>query len=277
MTRSSNPPSFFEKYTGAGNDFLLFDCRREDFAPSSDWINAICDRHFGVGADGVILLKDSENASFQMDFYNSDGFKGGMCGNGARCLAAYLADHQLATSGTLDVWGQTIPFRKDVGDRYAVTLQVQGNFEKNIELREGLTAHFLNTGVPHAVIFVPSCKEIAIGELGPYVRFHQAFQPEGANVNFAEVEEGGKITVRTYERGVEGETLACGTGAAASALAAHYLIDLPSPINVHVKSGAVLTVSFDSSASPISEIEAKGPAKKVFEGSFSPSWHPSCI
>lgn len=268
---------FFEKYCGAGNDFIIFDGREKAVALEKETITLLCDRHFGIGADGVIQLLPSEKAQFKMDFFNSDGTPASMCGNGARSLAAFLDDHGILSQGTLEVGGIVYPFQKTDAGIFSVELTLLGKISFNLDLGSGIQAHFLNTGVPHAVVFVEDCEQAPFERLAPAIRHHPQFGKEGANVNFVQVTGPQSIKIRTYERGVEGETLACGTGAAASALVAFHLKKVTPPIAITVKSNSILSIDFLNEESPPKTIKSLGPAKKVFEGRFRPSWHPACI
>lgn len=217
----------FYKYHGAGNDFLVADGRSSSIDLSSDGIAALCDRHTGFGADGVMILSESEVHDFRMDYYNSDGSGGMMCGNGGRCIVAFAADLGFRSfdfeapdgphSAEL-LSGEARPFShearivrlkmKDVSSAAA--------YENGPDREPDL---FLDTGTRHAVRFVDNVNDIDVVGEGRVLRYSPDFAPVGANVNFVQVNADGSITVRTYEKGVEDETLACGTGIVASAMA----------------------------------------------------------
>ncbi len=217
----------FYKYHGAGNDFLVADGRSSSIDLSSDGIAALCDRHTGFGADGVMILSESEVHDFRMDYYNSDGSGGMMCGNGGRCIVAFAADLGFRSfdfeapdgphSAEL-LSGEAGPFShearivrlkmKDVSSAAA--------YENRPDREPDL---FLDTGTRHAVRFVDNVNDIDVVGEGRVLRYSSDFAPVGANVNFVQVNADGSITVRTYEKGVEDETLACGTGIVASAMA----------------------------------------------------------
>ncbi len=236
----------FSKLSGSGNDFIIIDnlsgeLNVEDF---KEKIPLICRRRISVGADGVIIIEKSDRAHFRWRFFNSDGSEAEMCGNGGRCVARFayekgiapqkLAFETLAGIIRAEVNGKSVkvemikPFGLKIDEKL------------NIDGRE-LTYSFINTGVPHVVIFVDDIEAVDVEELGRKVRFHEAFKPSGTNVNFVSVRDG-KLFIRTYERGVEGETLACGTGATAAALIAIEKKMLSSPVTVITRSKEALKI-----------------------------------
>ncbi|MCX6136867.1 MAG: diaminopimelate epimerase [Ignavibacteriales bacterium] len=270
----------FSKMTGAGNDFVAVDNRESVIRDASRFAVVACDRRFGIGADGILLVGKSDKADFEMHYYNADGSHGGMCGNGGRCIAmfarqigifggmkfSFVALGHLYT-GTID--GEMVSLRmKDpsslwLGDDVSVA-------EKKMKV------HFVNTGSPHCVIFedenpgllAPDFAAADIHVLGKTLRYHDRFAPEGTNVNFVKVLGISSIAIRTYERGVEEETLACGTGSIASAIVSAMLKNCISPVKVTTRSGETLTVSFFANGKEISEISLRGKAVKVFDGSI---------
>jgi diaminopimelate epimerase len=261
----------FTKMNGAGNDFVLVDNRQKGLELSRDQIVRLCDRHRGAGADGVIVLVpcSSGKADWAWNFYNSDGSTGEMCGNGARCFARFV---QKLTGTSRDFTFETeagIITASFQGERITVSLTTprELRLDQKVPLRTGTeTIHCLNTGVPHAVLFVPDADKAMVQELGPEIRRHQHFAPRGTNVNFVQVLDHDRIRVRTFERGVEGETLACGTGVTASALIASKVHHFKSPVRVQVQGGDELAVSFKASNGDFSEVRLTGPADFVFEG-----------
>ncbi len=261
----------FAKMNGAGNDFILIDNRAGRIPLQPAQIVRLCDRHKGVGADGVILLVPcaSGRADWAWDFYNSDGSSAEMCGNGARCFARFV-QQLTGASGKLsfETRAGVITARFQDG---GVTAGLTPPKDLRLRQRVGLGAgpaeiHSIDTGVPHAVLFVPDADRAMVLPLGAEIRHHPHFAPRGTNVNFVQALGPGKIRVRTYERGVEGETLACGTGVTASALIAAALRGFPSPVQVQVQSGETLEVSFDRSREPFGNVTLSGPAEFVFEG-----------
>jgi diaminopimelate epimerase len=266
----------FWKYQGAGNDFVLLDCIKE--LPPSDLsclAKQLCDRRCGIGADGVLLLLPSDRADFRMRIFNADGSEPSMCGNGIRCLAQYVFSRYSELSEiTIETSHASLRCRKH-GDQIAVNLGAPSILHWQLQL-EGAELFVVHTGVPHAVMFVDNLDEVEVEKLGRQIRFHPYFFPEGANVNFASVAPSGQISVRTYERGVEGETLACGTGAAATAFVALKKHNLQGPISVHTRTsfipGAIYKphMHFQFCNANSCEIEMIGTASEVFEGKIKP-------
>lgn len=261
----------FTKMNGAGNDFVLLDNREGKIQLRPDDVVKICDRHRGVGADGLFLLVPSRNgkADWAWDFYNNDGSTAEMCGNGARCFARFI-QRQAGTNGkTTFETGAGVITASYLGNRVKINLTQPRDLRLNdkVQLSTGLEAiHSLNTGVPHAVLFVPDADKAMVQGLGNEIRFHKHFAPKGTNVNFAQVLGPNKIRVRTYERGVEGETLACGTGVTASALIAAKLHGFTSPVSVKVQGGDSLEVSFRVTDGAFEDVHLAGPADFVFDG-----------
>ena len=261
----------FTKMSGAGNDFVLIDNRSRQIKLTREQVIRVCHRHQGVGADGVMLLVPcaSGKADWAWDFYNSDGSVAEMCGNGARCFARFV-QRLTGTPGpmTFETIAGVITANLQ-GERVTINLtQPEGlRLDQQVNVSTGtLSVHCLNTGVPHAVIFVPDADTAMVQRLGAEVRHHQQFLPKGTNVNFVQTLGPGSIRVRTYERGVEGETLACGTGVTASALVASRVHRFASPIQVQVQSGDVLEVGFQDHGGAFSDVQLTGPAEVVFEG-----------
>lgn len=261
----------FTKMNGAGNDFLLIDNREERIVLSPAQVVRLCHRQRGVGADGVFLLKRSRsgNAEWAWDFFNSDGSTAEMCGNGARCFARFIQKVAGSNGMTSFETGAGVIRAEFSGEHVAVDLTEPKELRLNTPLvldgREH-SVHFINTGVPHAVVFTENLGQLDVQRLGGAVRWHPHFAPRGTNANFVQRIEANKIQVRTFERGVEGETLACGTGVAASALVAARLHQLTSPVEVQVQGGDRLEVSFESAGELFKNVRLSGPAEFVFEG-----------
>ena len=261
----------FVKMNGAGNDFVLVDNRAGNIRLSRDQIVRLCDRHRGVGADGVLILVPcrSGKADWAWDFYNSDGSSGEMCGNGARCFARFV---QKTAGMKGDFTFETIAGVITAGfsgELVTVNLTKPANLRLNesVPLSTGTaTIHSLNTGVPHAVLYVPDADKAMIQTLGPEIRRHAHFSPRGTNVNFVQVLGANHIRVRTFERGVEGETLACGTGVCASAMVSARVHKFTSPVKVQVQGGDTLQVSFTDGSDGFDNVRLTGPAQFVFEG-----------
>jgi len=256
---------------GAGNDFVLIDNRAGNLRIGRDEVVRLCDRHRGVGADGLIILVrcTSGRADWAWEFYNSDGSVGEMCGNGARCFARFV---QACTGVKQNFTFETVAgviraaFQ---GEDVTVSLTAPSGLRlsEQVSLAGGpQTIHSLNTGVPHAVLFVPDADKAMVMQLGPEIRRHPHYAPKGTNVNFVQVLGPNHIRVRTFERGVEGETLACGTGVTASALIAARLHGFTSPVKVQVQGGEQLEVSFKNLHGEFTDVRLSGPAEFVFEG-----------
>lgn len=256
---------------GAGNDFVLIDNRARKITLSRDQVVRLCDRHRGVGADGVVLLVPPVlgNGEWAWEFYNSDGSTGEMCGNGARCFARFVQKLTgLAREFSFETEAGLITASFQ-GERVTVSLTQPKDLRLNQQLALSIgaqTVHSLNTGVPHAVLFVPDADRAMVQQLGPEIRRHAHFGPKGTNVNFVQRLGPNHIRVRTFERGVEGETLACGTGVTASALIAARLHGFASPVEVQVQGGEQLEVSFDEDHGEFANVRLTGPAAFVFEG-----------
>ena len=256
---------------GAGNDFVLLDNRSQGLRLTPEHVVRLCDRHRGVGADGLIILENSRTgkADWAWKFYNNDGSVGEMCGNGARCFGRFV---QKKTGSNKDFSFETeagVITARFKGELVTVNLTSPTDLHLNetLPLSAGSqTVHSLNTGVPHAVLFVPDADKAMVLQLGPEVRRHPRFAPKGTNVNFVQVIGRNRIRVRTFERGVEGETLACGTGVTASALISSRVHNFSSPVTVQVQGGDLLEVSFTSIKEDFSEVRLTGPAEFVFEG-----------
>jgi diaminopimelate epimerase len=253
----------FNKYQGAGNDFIIIDNRKVIINPGDhSLINKLCDRRFGIGADGLILISDSQEYDYEMKYYNSDGNEGTMCGNGGRCSADFAIRSGIA--------GNELVFKAIDGVHRASaegeTIRLSMNDVKNPGLVKG--NYFIDTGSPHYVIFREGIDSIDVDNEGRKIRWSDDFSPGGTNVNFVETGPEG-IYVRTFERGVEEETLSCGTGVTASAivsvLSGHFDTN-----TVRVKTrGGDLSVSLRVSGNTINNIWLSGPATFVFSGEIN--------
>lgn len=264
----------FFKMNGAGNDFVVVDNRDLSLQLDKDTIAALCDRHRGIGADGLLAVEPAEQgADFKFRYYNADGGEAEMCGNGARCFGrftAHLGD-QVPDRVTFETIAGTLAAEM-VGENVRIAM----SDPKDLRLQTGASVpgldaelHFVNTGVPHVVAFVPgdAFDDLDVFTHGRAIRRHDAFAPAGTNANFATVLSTGHIAIRTYERGVEDETLACGTGMVACALMHHILHGAPSPIRVDVAGGDTLEIGFEKSGDgSFHEVTLTGPADFVFEG-----------
>ncbi len=262
----------FVKYEGAGNDFIIIDDRESHLPLSSlHWVPQLCHRQKGIGADGVILLRETSSplvsADFRMTVFNSDGSEAAMCGNGLRCLASFA--HSLGLHPEAPDQGYRIETKRQILTAWVKESQVTATLgpyqwlEKEMVL-EGVSLSVVDTGVPHAIVFLKSVSAEEFLTWAPRIRFHSFFQPAGVNVNFISPGAGGTFAIRTYERGVEGETLACGTGAAAAAIVAQQKYGLSSKIGIRPLSGEFLEFEVRED-----QVQMTGPARAVFEGHVS--------
>lgn len=261
----------FYKYEGCGNDFIMIDGRASGNLPllNPEKIAALCNRRFGIGADGLVILKPSDASDFEMLYYNSDGKESSMCGNGGRCIVAF-AKH-------LNIISEQTTFKAIDGMHDAVIFQDQktaGNAVSTVKLKmkdvDAIEAigkdQYLDTGSPHYIVLTDAVETMDVVQEGKKIRYNDRFKQSGTNVNFVENYKGG-IYVRTYERGVEDETLSCGTGVTASALAADNsgLLNSNGIIDVHTRGGE-LKVYFRKNNTSYSDVWLEGPARFVFKG-----------
>jgi diaminopimelate epimerase len=262
----------FTKMNGAGNDFVMIDNRAGDVRLVPEQIMRICDRHRGVGADGILLLEKPQNgADFRMRYYNRDGGEAEMCGNGARCFARFAnkiagakKDVRFETPAGIigaRLRGDTVTLEMSEPKDLRLSIDLVANGQKE-------SVHFINSGVPHAVVPVAKVEDVDVQRRGEAIRRHEKFSPQGANANFIEKRGAKKIAVRTYERGVEEETLACGTGVVASALIFAATEKVDGPISVIVRSGSELSVNFKRDGEQFRQVTLTGPAEFAFEGTI---------
>jgi len=262
-------PITFSKMSGSGNDFILIDNRSQkiDGIDLSKFITSVCRRKMSVGADGLILIESSDKADFSWRFYNSDGSRAEMCGNGARCAARFAYVNGIA--------GENLTFETDAGivsgqvnaDRSKVKMPdpTDLRLDYSIELATGpLAVNSINTGVPHVVIMQDDIEAVDVFGLGREIRNHETFAPAGTNVNFICQQGPAKLAIRTYERGVEDETLACGTGSIASALISSIKLNWTSPINLLTRSGESLTIHFTESSGIFNDVYLEGDARIIY-------------
>lgn len=263
----------FYKMNGSGNDFILVDNRAGlvDEGKLGQFIAAICRRKLSVGADGVILIEASDRADFKWRFFNADGGEAEMCGNGGRCAArlAYLkgiAGPRLRFETKAGVIQAEVLDRRvklEMPDATAPELDYPIKVEE-----ETFTVSNITVGVPHVVIWATDLETSPVFKVGRAIRYHERYAPAGTNVNFAEQRSDGTLAVRTYERGVEDETLACGTGSVAAALIASTKGMTASPAVVHTRGGEALKVYFDRSKERFENVFLEGDARLVYEGTL---------
>jgi len=260
----------FTKAVATGNDFVIIDTR--ELKPGGSYsklAKKICDRKYGVGADGLLLIEKSREADFTMRIFNPDGSEAEMCGNGSRCAALYAATKKIAKSvmristlaGVLNA-----SVKKDI---IKVRLTDPKNIKWNLCLmidKCPYKLNFVDTGVPHTIFFTKDLENVDVKNIGSFIRNHGEFSPEGTNADFVEIIDGGNIRIRTYERGVEDETLACGTGAVAGAVISAEREKMKSPVIVHTRSGEKLKVHFEIVDGNFTNVYLEGKASLIYEG-----------
>lgn len=260
----------FWKMHGAKNDFLLFDDRNEEFpVRAREWINRIAARRSGIGCDGIILIQESAQADFRMRFINPDGGEVTMCGNGARCVALLAFEQDIAGRTQVietgaGVIGATIKDASVVIEMPSPHSMVLGG-EIAVD-GDSVPCHVIDTGVPHAVVTQEALEACDIVRLGRLIRNHERFSPDGTNVNFVVCHPNSAMSVRTYERGVEDETAACGTGIVASAIIAAHLGEVQPPVTVSTRGNDRLHVDFVLTPTGATNVTLEGPAEHVFQG-----------
>ena len=263
----------FTKLSGAGNDFIVIDntenrIDRTD-ATLPQFIKNICRRRMSVGADGLVLLEKADNVDFRMYYFNADGSKGELCGNGARCASRYAYIKGIAPQQMRFLTDAGVYLSEVIGEDVKVRMGDPTNIHLNTLVRiqdQTHTVCFLNSGVPHVVFFVEDVRKQDVVGIGRRIRYHNNFKPQGTNVNFVSVQSRKSITIRTYERGVEDETLACGTGATASVIASALQGKVVSPVLVTTASNSVLKVSFTHKDDKVGAVFLEGDARIIYEG-----------
>ena len=275
----------FHKYSGAGNDFILIN--KEENPPfdlTPPVIKKLCTRRLNIGADGILLLSKSENYDFQVTYFNADGSTGSLCGNGARCSIHFAITNGIANKNEV----KFLSSGKIYTGKLLSPNEVEFNLNPPEKIQTEITidfegkkikGHYADTGSPHLILFVDEIKkglnltadffseDFPVKQLGKKFRYHEHFAPEGTNVNFVKI-SGDKLFLRTYERGVEDETLACGTGSVAAAVISFLQRGIKLPVTVIPKSGKKLLVDFDFDNSHFSNVKLIGPAEETFGGYF---------
>lgn len=275
----------FAKMSGAGNDFILIDkVTHHDLVLSNDLITKLCDRHYGIGADGIITVAASEKYDFGMEYFNSDGSTGSLCGNGARCAISFAAS-KFGLDNRVRFLSNGVPYAGEItGEKIRFYFNEPKNLKTNFRIKadnQMISADYIDTGSPHVVIRIndilkdPSkpgdrytdINEVPVYKLGRKIRYLSEFAPGGTNVNFVFIDRG-KLYIRTYERGVENETLSCGTGSAASALIGFFKDEIKPPVTLVTHGGDELIVDFKFEDKKIKELSLTGPVKTTFTGEF---------
>jgi len=261
----------FSKLSGAGNDFIIID-NREHAIPENitEFVQKVCARRVSAGADGLLLVENSEIADFKMRYFNSDGSEVETCGNGARCIAKFAYLEKVVNSDKME-------FETRAGIYTALIL------ENTVKLRMGnatglrlnfpialtdktYTISFVNSGVPHAVFFVDDLENTEVFRMGRETRYHKDFQPAGTNANFIKIRDRNSLDIRTYERGVEDETLACGTGCIASSIVAAAIGKADSPVAAYTRGGYILKIYFTLTPDGAKDVYLEGDARVIYKG-----------
>ncbi|MFU8781078.1 MAG: diaminopimelate epimerase [Kiritimatiellia bacterium] len=265
----------FWKMHGAGNDFIILNrINSSQPQPTAIRIHNWCQPHTGIGADGLILLQSANNAAhhFRMTFFNPDGGEAEMCGNGARCIARFAYEQGIAPPNMKFETAAGVISARVERNLVTIDMQIPNHieFDQQLEIdNHPLLIDFVNTGVPHAVVICPDLAAIDIPTLGRAIRQHARYAPAGTNVDFIQIAENNTLQIRTYERGVEAETLACGTGIAAAATICILKGIITSPASIVTAGGDTLHVALEQQSSKITRLQLTGPAKHVFHGTIT--------
>ena len=268
----------FTKMSGAGNDFIVLEKNQnEKFIPAKEIIPQLCDRRNGIGADGLIVIQDSNEYDFIMNYYNADGSTGSLCANGARCAILFASQSGRVKNAATNFISNDVEYKGEIisDSQIKFYLNPPKKMKYNFKIKAGgklINAHYADTGSPHVIIdieesegFLSSLDNVPVEILGREIRYLPEFAPGGTNVNFINVKDK-IIFIRTYERGVEAETLACGTGSVAAALISYVTHKIHPPIELFTKGNEKLFVNFDVENSKVNNLSLTGPAKIIFTG-----------
>lgn len=277
-------PVKFVKMSGAGNDFVMIDeLENPGLILSSNSVQRICERHNGIGADGIIIMKDSDKYDFEMVYYNADGSTGSLCGNGARCAIKFASDSGRIKKGSTNFISNGVKYSGEFleGEKVKLHLNPPAKMTLNLNIvvdGENIESQFIDTGSPHVVInidefsqpgessrFGSPLDDIQVEQIGREIRYLPQFKPGGTNVNFIKIINK-DLHIRTYERGVERETLSCGTGAVAAALVSSFVDKLSPPIKIFTKGKENLFVNFSVENNEVRNLSLSGPVKRIFSG-----------
>ena len=270
----------FMKLSGAGNDFVIIN-NLSQVVDSTDsefmnFVTKVCQRRMSVGADGVLLVEPNEDVDFRMRYFNADGGEVETCGNGARCISKFAYLNGIVSKQMRFLTNVGIYEAEIVGDNVKVGMSDPTDIRINVPLRLEEGVHdvgFVNSGVPHVVFFVDDLETTDVFDLGQQTRYHDDFKPAGTNANFINIYSQELIEIRTYERGVENETLACGTGSIASAIVSASLGKVKSPVSVKTASGVILKIHFDLENDAAKNVYLEGDARVIFAGELtSEAW-----
>ncbi len=275
---------YFEKYSGAGNDFIILDrAKNPGLNVTSELVKNLCRRRMSIGADGLLVFSKSNGYDFELEYFNSDGSGGMLCGNGARCAVKYALANGYLQNESVFFCSNNSEYTAEVlsAGEIKFNLHPPRDVKKyfKIELENlSIPVGFVDVGAPHIVIFFDEADELhsisenfdsfPVEQVGRKIRFHKDFKPDGVNVNFVKFYSG-VLKIRTYERGIEGETLSCGTGAVSAAILAALRYRIEPPINLLTKSGKILKVDFLKNFNKVKDISLTGPAEKIFSGYFT--------
>ena len=268
----------FMKLSGAGNDFVIINNFAEIVdSTDTEFVKKLCQRRMSVGADGILLVEKADDVDFRMRYFNADGGEVETCGNGARCISKFAYLNGIASEQMRFLTNAGIYESEIVGENVKVRMSDPTDIRLNVPLQldDGMHAvGFANSGVPHVVFFVEDLERTDVFNLGQQTRYHTNFKPDGTNANFIRVESPGLIDIRTYERGVEDETLACGTGSIASAIIAATLGKVVSPVSVKTASGIVLKIHFEVEDGEPRNVYLEGDARVIYVGELtSDAWN----
>lgn len=279
----------FYKMTGAGNDFIFIKAEENpNFKLEEKLISQICNRRYGIGADGLMYIKKSQDCDFEIEYFNSDGKPGSLCGNGSRCSLIFANEYYEKKTSYNFKCGNSL-FRGEILDKNLARFYLNNPLQIKIDFKikaasQLINACFVDVGSPHVIINIndiainpkypdlryKDLKTVPVKDLGAEIRWHKDFSPNGTNVNFISIENENTISIRSFERGVEDETLACGTGSTSAAIIARLKYGLKPPIKVQTYGGDILTIGFNFN--PISkefaDLYLEGPAKIVFIGEY---------
>ncbi len=260
----------FVKMVASGNDFVVMDSRGRLGKGYAKQAQILCERRTGIGADGLLILEDSKKADLRMRIFNADGSEAEMCGNGLGCTALYACKNQkgLRIETEAGIYEASVTAK----DRVKIKMEEPKDLKLDVQIKvnaRSLKVNYVDTGVPHVVIFVQGLDGIDVEHIGRDIRYHNRFKPRGTNVDFVEIIDDKKIKMRTYERGVEGETLACGTGAVASAVITAFTSKVRAcEIDVYTK-GGVMKVYFNKLGNKIRDVYLEGNVREVYKGEVS--------
>jgi diaminopimelate epimerase len=268
----------FTKMVASGNDFIVIDRRRGSIQKPNLSAVEVCDRKYGIGADGLLILEKSQNADIRMRIFNPDGSEPQMCGNAVKCVALYAGRNRIKVQTKAGIIEARVSKNRHEAK---IRMSRPENIKLDIAIKinkRTIRVNFINTGVPHVVIFAEGLDKIDVVNIGRQIRNYPRFLPEGTNVDFVQIIDDNNIKLRTYERGVEGETLACGTGAVAAALIyavcyppldfARGRLSAKRKINVHTKGREVLKVDFNSINNKFKDVWLEGKARAVYSGVY---------